>query len=56
MLSKWLDTIVDMKNVREYYNFLAIQDIGLQPHESAYLNELRIINEYYAYMEEDEFL
>ena len=53
---QWLDISVDMKNVRELENYLDIEDIGLQPKEAAYLNQLRELNDNYVAMDEDDFL
>lgn len=51
-----LDVIVDMKNIREFKNFLNVEDIGLQPLDTAYLNQLCELNKKYGDIEEDDFL
>ena len=53
---QWLDVIVNMKNVRDYDNFLEIQDFGLQPEDNAYLNNLHELNAIYDEIIEDDFL
>ena len=37
---QWLKTIMDMKNVHEFNNLTNIEDTGLQPNDSACLNQL----------------
>ena len=53
---QWLDIIVDMKNVREFKNFLNIEEIGLQPEDAVYLSYLRQLNESYNDIDDDDFL
>ena len=53
---QWLDTVIDMKNVREFKDFLNVHDIGIQPKDSEYFNDLRIINNDYYEILEDDFL
>ena len=53
---QWLDVIVDMKNVRNYKNFLEVQDIGLQPLDNKCLNKLYELNQEYYDTIEDDFL
>ena len=53
---QWLDTVIDMKNVRELKAFLNVHDIGIQPKDSEYFNDLRIINNDYYDILEDDFL
>ena len=50
-----------MKNVREFKNFLNIEDVGLQPEDAVYLDHLRQLNEsYYSGIyndiDDDDFL
>ena len=44
---QWLDVIVDMKNVRDYKNFLDLQDTDMQPQNNLYLNDLYELNQIY---------
>ena len=53
---QWLDVIVDMKNVCNYRNFLEVQDMGLQPQDNKFLNELYELNQIYYDTIEDNFL
>ena len=53
---QWLDTIVDMKNVLDFKNFLNVENIGLQPKDSIYLNQLKVLHEAYGIIDDDDFL
>lgn len=54
---QWLNIIVDMKNVQEFKNFLNIEDIGLQPKDAIYLNQLQELNKKtYGDIDDDDFL
>lgn len=53
---QWLDIIVDMKNVQEFKNFLNMEDIGPQPKDMEYFNQLQQLNEAYGEVEEEDFL
>jgi precorrin-2 methylase len=54
---RWLDTIVVMKNIKQFENLSNVADIGFQPNDSIYLNNLLRQHQMFNYdSDEDEWL
>ena len=54
---QWLDTLVDMKNIKFYDGLLRdVEDIGLQPNQSQYLHHLNAFERERKASFFDEFL